>query len=117
MASKIVWFEVVGQDADKLRSFYGDLFGWSFDVMGQGDYGLTKSDETGLPGGIGKAQAGPGWNTFYVGVDDLEGTLAAVEASGGTLLQPPTEMPDGGRIAVFADPEGRPVGIATNQPG
>ena len=115
MPSKIVWFEVVGQDADKMRSFYGDLFGWNFDVMPGMDYGLTRCDETGLPGGVGKANASSGWNTFYVGVDDLEGTLAAAEQAGGSILQPVTVLPDGGRIAVFTDPEGRPVGVAETQ--
>ena len=47
MSNKVVWFEVVGQDADKMRSFYGSLFGWNFNVMPEIDYGLTACDETG----------------------------------------------------------------------
>jgi predicted enzyme related to lactoylglutathione lyase len=28
----IVHFEIIGQDPQKLRSYYGDLFGWKFDT-------------------------------------------------------------------------------------
>ena len=30
MSNPVVWFEVMGQNADKLRSFYGNLLGWKF---------------------------------------------------------------------------------------
>ncbi len=30
--SKVVWFEVCGKDANGLRGFYGELFGWKFQV-------------------------------------------------------------------------------------
>jgi predicted enzyme related to lactoylglutathione lyase len=55
-----VWFEVVGQDADTMRSYYGDPSGWSFDVMPGMDYGLTPSAETALPGGVGEARSTAG---------------------------------------------------------
>ncbi|MCO4769125.1 MAG: VOC family protein [Deltaproteobacteria bacterium] len=117
MSSKIVWFEVVGQDADKMRAFYGKLFGWNFNVLPEIDYGLTACEETGIPGGVGKAQAGNGWNAFYVGVDDLDATLAMASDSGASVLQPPTTLPDGTYLAVIADPEGRPLGLVKNQAG
>ena len=31
MGQPIVHFEIIGKDAKKLRSYYGDLFGWEFD--------------------------------------------------------------------------------------
>ena len=32
MTHPVMWFEVLGADGGKLRKFYGDLFGWTFDV-------------------------------------------------------------------------------------
>ena len=116
MAHNIVWFEVMGQDGDKMRSFYGGLFGWSFDVLPEMDYGLTKCDETGVPGGIGSLPSGKGWNTFYVSVDNLEEKIAAATSGGGDVLLPATELSDGGRVAVVSDPEGRPLGLFQQAP-
>ena len=111
MPNPIVWFEVIGQDADKMKAFYGKLFGWTYNNLpGMGGYGLV-NDASPVPGGIGQAPEGPGWTTFYVQVDDLEATLAMAAEDGGKVLMPPTTLPDGGTIAVFSDPEGRPVGV------
>ena len=115
MPNPIVWFEVIGQDADKMKAFYGKLFGWEYNTLPEmGGYGLVK-DAAPVPGGIGQAPEGNGWTTFYVGVDDLDATLAAAQADGGTVLMPSMTLPDGGTIAVFADPEGRPVGLFQGQ--
>ena len=65
MGQPIVHFEIIGKDAKKLRSYYGDLFGWEFDtsapvakaISQPGNYGFvnrnTSSDGTGIPGGVG----------------------------------------------------------------
>ena len=114
MDNQVVWFEVMGSDGDKLREFYGDLFGWSFKSMEGMDYGMTACEETGIPGGVGKAPAGPGWVTFYVEVDDISASLAKAEGKGAKVLMPITQLP-GNSIAVFADPEGHPVGLSQSR--
>src|SRR5262245_49864668 len=30
MATKVIWFEVLGKDGDKLRGFFAELFGWRY---------------------------------------------------------------------------------------
>lgn len=107
---EVVWFEVMGKDGGALRGFYGQLFGWRFGA-GPGDYGLADAEQTGIPGGVGSVEQGPGHTTFYVQVDDLDQSLGTAARLGGRVLMPATEMPDGGRIALFADPEGHPVGL------
>ena len=109
----VSWFEVVGRDGDGLRSFYGELFGWKFEPSPPGmDYGVVKVAEGAVGGGIGKAQEGPGWTTFYVKVPDVAEVLARVARHGGKVLQPATKLPDGMTIGVCADPEGHPVGLS-----
>src|SRR5512133_3404085 len=63
MAQPVVHFEIIGKDPAKLRSYFGELFGWEFDtsspvaeaVSEPDDYGFvnrsTASDGTGIPGG------------------------------------------------------------------
>jgi len=67
MGHPVVHFEIIGKDAKKLRSFYGDLFGWEFDtsapvaeaISQPGNYGFVNrnptSDGTGIP--VGWAEA------------------------------------------------------------
>jgi predicted enzyme related to lactoylglutathione lyase len=111
---EVTWVEVLGQNPDKLRGFYGKLFDWKFQPLPDPkmDYGLLDKEQTGIGGGIGKAPQGPGWTTFYVKVDDVAATLALAEKHGGKVLMPPMTLPDGGVIGVFADPEGHPIGLS-----
>jgi predicted enzyme related to lactoylglutathione lyase len=49
---------------------------------------------------------------IYMRVDDLDAYLSRAEELGGQRLVPPTDLPgDFGRFAVFADPDGNPVGL------
>lgn len=114
MANQVSWFEVLGTNPDKLRGFYAKLFDWQFQQLPDSgmDYAVLDKAQTGIGGGVGNAPQGPGWTTFYVSVDDVAETLAKVEKFGGKTLMPPTKLPGGGTIAVFADPEGHPIGLA-----
>ena len=45
-------------------------------------------------------------------VDDLAAYLDRAEQLGGKRLSEPVDLPDGyGRIAMFTDPDGNPVGL------
>jgi uncharacterized protein len=116
MGNPVVWFEVMGKDGAKLRSFYGDLFGWSYENVEGMDYGMVQGADGGempsIPGGIGTAPEGaPSYQTFYVGVDDVPAALAKAESLGGTTLVPEMELPMGGKIAILGDPEGNMIGV------
>lgn len=113
MANLVSWFEILGSNPDKLRGFYAKLFDWRFQQMPDPgmDYAMTDKVQTGIGGGVGKALQGPGWTTFYVSVSDVGASLARAEQLGGKVLMPVTKLPSG-EIAVFADPEGHPVGLA-----
>ena len=119
--SGMVWFEVMGKDGEKLRSFYGDLFGWSYENVEGMDYGMVQGGNGGempaIPGGIGTApENAPSYQTFYVGVDDIPAALAKAESLGGKTAMPLVELPMGGKIAIFSDPEGNMIGLHTPPP-
>jgi predicted enzyme related to lactoylglutathione lyase len=118
MGQPVVHFEVMGHDADKLRSFYGGMFDWTFNTDNPMNYGIveregnTGSDGVGIGGGIGGLpQEMPGHATFYVAVPDVEAAMKKAESLGGTRLMGPEEPMEGLEIAMFADPEGNAIGL------
>jgi len=117
MANPVVHFEILGKDAERLRNFYRDAFGWKIaPPMVPSDYALVERADAGqagsIGGGIGKAQDDyAGHVTFYIYVDDIEASLATLAKLGGKKLMGPDEVPGGPTIALFADPEGHVIGL------
>jgi uncharacterized protein len=115
MANEVVWAEVLGNDGEKLKGFYSDLFGWDFEQAPGGmPYWMHSAGEGRVGAGIGQAQDGPGHATFYVGVDDPQAALDQAEKLGGKTVVPVTEM-EMVTFALFTDPEGHLVGVVKNQ--
>ena len=125
MGQPIVHFEIIGQDPHRLRSFYGELFGWEFDtsatvaepISDKGDYGFVSrymaDDEVGVPGGVG---GGPNYHShamFYVGVPNVGIALEKAEQLGGTRVMGPVKNPGKDlTVAHFTDVEGNLIGLA-----
>ena len=112
MSNPIVHAEVVGEDAEALQAFYRNAFNWQMQPSGP-DYAMVHLGvEGGIDGGVGASpEGGQGHVTFYVEVGDLEATLGEIEGLGGSRVAGPMDLPDGPRIAMFADPEGHLVGL------
>ena len=114
MAQPVVHFEIAGKNGAKSREFYGKLFGWTYEVMKEMDYGVVAAAVPGqsIGGGVGSTQPGaPPYLTFYVMVDDLSAYLKRAESMGATTILPPTPIPNVGACAMFTDPDGLMVGL------
>lgn len=120
MANPVVHFEIIGSDPDRLRGYYGELFGWQFDlgndaageVSAAGRYGFTQPPD-GIPGGVGGGDGYASRTLFYVGVPDVEAALQQAESLGGTRVSGPHENPSGTlTVGFFTDPEGHLIGLA-----
>ena len=121
MGQPVTHFEVIGKDGEKLRSYYSELFGWDIDANNPMNYGLVSREDNlspegiGIGGGIGQGPSGyEGHVTFYIGVDDVEATLAKAEGLGGKRLMGPDELETpNGKIVLghLADPEGHLIGV------
>jgi predicted enzyme related to lactoylglutathione lyase len=117
MGQPVVHFEILGQDGEKLGSFYSDLFGWEIDANNEMNYGMvaregnTTSDGIGIGGGVAAAPQGPGHVTVYVAVDDVEAALAQAEGLGASRVMGPMDIPEGPTVGLFNDPEGHTVGV------
>ena len=66
--------------------------------LGGGDVAAISSQQQGAP-------PMAVWKT-YIWVDSAEETVAKVLAAGGSVLMEPFDVPEAGRMAVVADPEG-----------
>ncbi|PCE29548.1 hypothetical protein BZL54_25525 [Burkholderia ubonensis subsp. mesacidophila] len=107
-------FEVIARDQEKLKRFFGDVFGWWYEDGESGfSYVPFPIQRTALLGGIGQAstQAGfePGTN-FYLRVNDLKAAIDRVVAYGGSCFVGPTPV-DGYTFAMVKDPEGNAIGL------
>lgn len=117
MGNPVVHFEIISQDAERLRKFYGEMFDWQFDAPMMGanvpDYTVVRpSPNGGIAGGIATCPEGyDGHLTFYVGVPNLAAALRKVESLGGKTMMGPDEVPDGPLIGLFEDPQGHVVGL------
>jgi predicted enzyme related to lactoylglutathione lyase len=112
------WIDLSTSDQGAAKEFYGELFGWTFDdqVMPEGVYSMALKS-AGLVGAISvlppdlAAQNAPAmWNT-YLAVDDVDATLARVDAAGGKIAMAPFDVTDAGRMAFIIDPTGAPLAI------
>jgi uncharacterized protein len=118
MGQPVVHFEIIGKDADKLKSYYSDLFGWEIDSDNPMNYGIVprdgnvNPDGVGIGGGVGTGPEGyAGHVTFYVEVPDVEAALAKAESLGGSRMMGPDKVMEGVEIGLFNDPEGHVVGV------
>lgn len=103
---RFLWNELVTKDVDGGASFYGELLGWSrSDVeMGNGMTYTLLDNGVFQEAGINTHMEAPSHWLPYVSTDDVDETLAAVEAQGGKVLH--RNDGDGMEVAVFVDNQG-----------
>ncbi|HYN35211.1 MAG TPA: VOC family protein [Ilumatobacteraceae bacterium] len=109
------WIDLATPDPDASKSFYAGLFGWEFDDQPTDqdgvDYTMAMRNGHNAAGlmRLTPEMASSGmpsvWST-YVSVDDLDAAVADVEPAGGSVMQPPMDVMEAGRMAVVADPAG-----------
>lgn len=97
----------VGEIA-RAKSFYGNVFGWTFT-----DYGATYCEfqDGRLTGGFTTHwPPRPGGPLVILYADDLAETVRRIETAGGRISQPIYSFP-GGRRFHFIDPDGYELAV------
>lgn len=114
----IMHIDIVTPNREGTAEFYAALFGWevSHDDI---PYTWFKAENIGggfvdLKEGLTAVREKVRRNDviLYFPSEDIETDLRRVEALGGTVLVPKTEAGSGHYIALFADPNGVPLGFA-----
>jgi uncharacterized protein len=122
MNNAISWFEIPTADIERAATFYETIFNIKLnpldlpnikmrmfplnDMMTQVGGALVKSD------GFHKPSATDGPLVYLNGNPDLQNVLDKVEAAGGKIMVPKTEIsPEYGCMAVFIDTEGNRMAL------
>ena len=106
----LVWNELVSPDLPKALAFYGQVLGMGAaeQDMGGSSYFVVKN-ATGrdIGGAMGPMMEGipPHWNVYFQ-VTDVDATIAAAQAAGGTVVAPAFDVAGVGRLGFLQDPQG-----------
>ena len=108
---KICYLEIPTDDVGRSSAFYEAVFGWQ--LRRRGDGAVAFDDGVGQVSGTWRTGRPPSTGAgllVYVMVDDVEATMAAVGAHGGTIVQPVGgDAPE--ITARFTDPYGNLLGL------
>jgi len=109
----LCWSELATRDLDAAESFYTGLFGWTakhgmaggemqyteFSNQGQHGIGMMPMPAQ-MPAGV------PSYWMPYFQVADCDASTEQAKTLGATVMVPPQDIPNTGRFAVIADPQG-----------
>jgi uncharacterized protein len=122
MAARFRHLALNADDVERAKSFYAEVFGWSFQRAGPLGYHQFHNAGEGLVGALqGRREIKPGVRMAgveaTVAVDDIDATLKAVADRGGRIVHPAFHMDGVGRLAYIEDTEGNFVGVMQYDPG
>jgi uncharacterized protein len=120
--NRVVHFEIPVDDMEAAKRFYGEVFGWGLEAYGDGDdYFMAMTTEVGSdfrptePGAInGALMKRPGdapAPVLVMEVDSIDEHLGKVEAAGGEVVRPKSEVPSMGYYAYVRDGQGNVIGL------
>ena len=108
----MVWHDLMTTDVKAAKAFYSEVIGWNMQSFpGNDDYTVLSAGTTGIGGIMAMPPAAcergaPSCWQGYVGVDDVDACAARILATGGAVVQAAQDIPNVGRFAVVADPQG-----------
>jgi predicted enzyme related to lactoylglutathione lyase len=120
---KVIFEELVTPDLAASKLFYGGMFGWSFRDLQSGAIRYTTAflDDRPVAGLVQRdtpadGHRQPAWLTF-VAVRDVDAARETAVRNGAKVLLEPRSVPDRGREAVFADPQGAVFAVLASTSG
>lgn len=121
-AGSWTWNQLVTNDLDGARSFYGTVFGWELTRSENAPPGIPvflwqvegQRWPEGLAGailmeGIMPRDTPPHWGVYFA-VDDADRAIETVRRRGGSVVTEPQDIPVG-RLAGLTDPQGAAFAI------
>lgn len=115
---QFVWYELMTTDTQAAKAFYGDVVGWGAQdtPMPGMNYTLFMLGDThaaglmDLPEEARRMGAPPSW-IGYVAVNDVDASAEEAARLGGVVHVPPRDIPNVGRFAIVADPQGATLAL------
>jgi predicted enzyme related to lactoylglutathione lyase len=120
---KLIFVELVTPDLTAAKKFYAGLFGWTFRDIQDGGTKYAEAFLDGRPvaGLIHKnvpegEHRQPAWLSFFA-VGDVDAAKRVALQNAAKVLFEPHSIPDRGRQAVFADPQGAVFAVLASSSG
>ncbi|MEU9127235.1 VOC family protein [Kitasatospora sp. NPDC048540] len=107
------WVELTTRAVQQAKEFYPRVFAWSVTVGEMyTQWGLRGHDFGGMADMSDQfpADTPPYWMPYFA-VADVDRTAERAAALGASVLLPPTDVPDGPRLAVLKDQQGAVFGV------
>jgi predicted enzyme related to lactoylglutathione lyase len=117
------WVDLGTTDTEAAKRFYSTIFGWSFlDLPSSSGaiYSIAQLENY-MVAGLGPmdpdtaAQGVPPYWTSYINHGDVDAATDRAAAAGGTVILPPFDVDESGRMAIIQDPSSAMFGVW--QPG
>jgi len=115
-----MWNQLVTADQKKSGDFYCNLLRWSRREVPAGPFGMYTIFHQGGKdvGGMMNpttdySRSRPPWWQAFIAVTDVDACASRVAQLGGTVIEPPHDIPGVGRACMVADPVGAAVQLIT----
>jgi predicted enzyme related to lactoylglutathione lyase len=119
---KVVHFEIPADDVARAKEFYQSIFGWQLQDMPEMNYTVVQTtavdEQTHMPtepgainGGLMRRTEDTPTPVLTIDVESVDKALDQVQAAGGRIVRPRTEIPGMGAFAYFTDTEGNTLGL------
>lgn len=123
LVGKFVWHDLITDDVQAARAFYGAVLGWTFEDTTHpngGDYTLVLADGH-YTGGMVKLDdpANTEYSRWlaYLSVPDVDRAVRKTQQAGGESVAGPLDLANVGRAAAIKDPQGAVVGLLRSKVG
>lgn len=128
LPGKIVWRELLTNDPEASKRFYGELFDWQFESVGSGanlgsdtDYTLIRHNGRPIGGMVDTVALNNRTDIsqwiVLMSVANVDEAVSGVEAAGGEVVTPPTDLQRRGKLALVRDAEGALIGLLQSRDG
>ena len=103
---RFVWHELITPNAAGAHEFYSKAVGWKQQAWDHNkSYSMFAASTGPLGAAVENRSAVPHW-LAYVGVPSVDAAVATAVRLGAKVVTPATDVPNAGRHATLADPQG-----------
>ena len=117
---KVLWHELLTTDTAAAAAFYPKVVPWRSQPSSMPGYTLWMAGQAQVGGLMAlppdAAGTPPHW-LIYVGTPNVDATAEHAQRLGARVLKTATDIPNVGRFAVLADPQGATFALFTPAPG
>lgn len=123
LLGKVVWNDLITEDIEAAKHFYGELFGWTFEEtpsIASPTYALARAGNVYVAGLVPAEPRADGAHVSrwlpYVSVADVDDAVTRATAAGGNVAASARNV-SLGRVAAILDREGAVIGLARSNIG